>query len=90
MYADVLRGREITIDQRARVRLAATNAGIRCAEAVDLAYNTGGGSSVFASSPLQRCFRDIHTATQHLLVSPRGYEIYGRQRLGQSLDGSLL
>ena len=86
----MLEGREITIEQRARVRLAATNTGVRSAEAVDLAYNTGGGSSVFASSPLQRCFRDIHTATQHLMVSPRAYEIFGRQRLGLPLDGSLL
>ena len=61
----------IAIEQRARIRLAATNVGVRCAEAVDLAYNTGGGSSVYSSSPLQRCFRDIHTATQHLMVSPR-------------------
>ena len=89
-WADVLAGREITIEQRARIRLAATNVGVRCAEAVDLAYNTGGGSSVYSSSPLQRCFRDIHTATQHLMVSPRAYEIFGRQRLGLPLDGTMI
>ncbi len=69
-WDDVLAGREVSLDQRARVRLAATNAGVRCAEAVDFAYNAGGGSSVFAKSPLQRCFRDIHTATQHIMVQP--------------------
>ena len=42
------------------------------------------------SNPLQRCFRDVHTATQHLMVSPTAYEIFGRQRLGLPLDGSLL
>jgi alkylation response protein AidB-like acyl-CoA dehydrogenase len=89
-WADVLAGRDITIEQRARIRLAATNVGVRCAEAVDLAYNTGGGSSVYSSSPLQRCFRDIHTATQHLMVSPRAYEIFGRHRLGLPLDGAMI
>ena len=89
-WADVLAGRDVAIEQRARIRLAATNVGVRCAEAVDLAYNTGGGSSVYSSSPLQRCFRDIHTATQHLMVSPRAYEIFGRQRLGLPLDGAMI
>jgi alkylation response protein AidB-like acyl-CoA dehydrogenase len=89
-WDDVLAGREVSLDQRARVRLAATNAGVRCAEAVDFAYNAGGGSSVFAKSPLQRCFRDIHTATQHIMVQPRGYEVFGRLRLGLPSDTSML
>ena len=89
-WDDVLAGREVSLDQRARVRLAATNAGVRCAEAVDFAYNAGGGSSVFATSPLQRCFRDIHTATQHIMVQPRGYEVFGRLRLGLPADTSML
>ena len=89
-WDDVLAGRDVTIEQRARIRLASTNVGVRCAEAVDLAYNTGGGSSVYSSSPLQRCFRDIHTATQHLMVSPRAYEIFGRHRLGLPLDGAMI
>ncbi|HTN81978.1 MAG TPA: acyl-CoA dehydrogenase family protein [Acidimicrobiales bacterium] len=89
-WADVLDGREISMERRARIRLAATNTGVRCAEAVDFAYNTGGGSSVYTSSPLQRCFRDIHTATQHLMVSPRGYEVFGRHLLGLPLDGAMI
>ncbi len=56
---------------------------------IDLAYETGGGSSVFAANPLQRCFRDVHTATQHLMVSPRVLETVGRIRLGQDVDLSL-
>ena len=89
-WDDVLTGREIAMERRARIRLASTNVGVRCAEAVDFAYNTGGGSSVYMSSPLQRCFRDIHTATQHLMVSPRGYEVFGRHRLGLPLDGAMI
>jgi alkylation response protein AidB-like acyl-CoA dehydrogenase len=81
---------EVSLEQRARVRLASANAGARCVEAVDLAYHAGGGSSVFAKSPWQRCFRDIHTASQHIMVSPRTYELFGRLRLGLPADTSML
>jgi len=86
----VLAGGEVGLDQRARVRLASANAGARCVEAVDLAYHAGGGSSVYAKSPLQRCFRDIHTASQHIMVAPRTYELFGRMRFGVHADTSML
>ncbi len=86
----VLAGREVSLEQRARMRLASANAGARCVEAVDLAYHAGGGTSVYAKSPLQRCFRDIHTASQHIMVAPRTYELFGRLRLGAPADTSML
>ncbi len=39
---------------------------------------------------LQRCFRDIHTATQHIMVQPRGYEGFGKLRLGLPTDTAML
>jgi alkylation response protein AidB-like acyl-CoA dehydrogenase len=86
----VLAGREVSLEQRARMRLASANAGARCVEAVDLVYHAGGGTSVYAKSPLQRCFRDIHTASQHIMVAPRTYELFGRLRLGAPADTSML
>jgi hypothetical protein len=35
---------------------------------VTSAYRAGGGSSVYASSPLQRRLRDVNALTQHFLV----------------------
>ncbi len=89
-WAIVQAGDPVPVEQRARVRLAVSHAVQHAAGAVDLAYGVGGGTSVFDSSPLQRCFRDVHTATQHLMVTSRWYETYGRLRLGQAIDDSTL
>ncbi len=59
-------GEHVPEDIRRDLRLAAVNAAHQSAHAVDWMYEAGGGSSVHASSPLQRCFRDVHVATQHL------------------------
>jgi alkylation response protein AidB-like acyl-CoA dehydrogenase len=57
---------------------------------VDLAYHAAGGSAVFTSSPLQRCFRDVHTATQHVMVQQRALEAAGKVLLGVDADTSML
>jgi alkylation response protein AidB-like acyl-CoA dehydrogenase len=75
---------------RARLRLAATNVARACAEAVDLMYDAGGGSSIYESGPLQRCFRDAHAVTQHAAVAPATYELAGRVLLDLPTDTSML
>jgi len=71
-----------TMETRRDLRLAATNAAWQSAHAVDLMYHAGGGSSVHASSPLQRCFRDVHVVTQHIMVNSGVYDTAGRLYLG--------
>jgi alkylation response protein AidB-like acyl-CoA dehydrogenase len=75
---------------RAVLRLAASHATTEAAAAVDLAYETGGGTSIYAKSPLQRCFRDVHVATQHIMVSPTATTLVGRILLGLESDTSTL
>jgi alkylation response protein AidB-like acyl-CoA dehydrogenase len=84
------RGGGISIEQRASLRLASTNAVEASAGAVDEAYRLGGGSAIYETSPLQRRFRDIHAATQHMLVSPATWELVGRSLLGLDFDASQL
>jgi alkylation response protein AidB-like acyl-CoA dehydrogenase len=71
-----------SLRMRALLRLANTQAVVASAQAVDLLYNAGGGNSVYESSRLERCFRDVHTATQHRAVSAGNYEIAGSVLLG--------
>ncbi|MDC0680675.1 acyl-CoA dehydrogenase family protein [Sorangium atrum] len=75
-------GSSISLRERARVRLAATNAALGAARAVDLAFTAGGATALYAESPLQRSFRDVHAVTQHALVAPHTREVQGRVLLG--------
>ncbi|HEX9260367.1 MAG TPA: acyl-CoA dehydrogenase family protein [Acidimicrobiales bacterium] len=86
----VLGGDRIDLPTRARVRLACAHAAAESARAVDLMYTQGGGTSVFSAHPLQRCLRDVHTATQHLMVSPRLLETVGKVMLGVEGDTTAL
>ena len=84
-----LEGTIATAD-RVALRLAATHATIGAAKATDLVYNAGGGTSIYAASPLQRCFRDVHVATQHAMVGGSTLELAGRILLGLDTDVSQL
>jgi alkylation response protein AidB-like acyl-CoA dehydrogenase len=61
-------GEPLTLDQRARVRATAVWATERATDVVGTAYRSGGSSSIYDDSPLQRRLRDIHAITQHFLV----------------------
>jgi hypothetical protein len=50
--------------------------------AVHTAYTYAGATAVYADHPLQRCFRDLHVATQHVGFSPTASKRYAKTRLG--------
>ena len=78
----LLAGGRPDIKQRALLRLACAHATNASARAVDIAYRLGGGSAIYQTSVLQRQFRDIHAATQHILSSSMNYELAGRVLFG--------
>ena len=79
-------GGEVSIEHRAALRLAASHATAASAAAVDTAYDLGGGTSIYETSPLQKRFRDVHAATQHMLIGPSTWELTGRLMLGLPTD----
>jgi alkylation response protein AidB-like acyl-CoA dehydrogenase len=81
---------EVSVAHRAELRLAMTHATRSAARVVDRMYDAAGGSSVSRSSPLQRCFRDIHVATQHAMVAPSLMDTFGSVLLGVEADTSRL
>jgi alkylation response protein AidB-like acyl-CoA dehydrogenase len=70
--------------QRAQVRLATSNAARNARMAVDLLHSAAGTAAIFAESPLDRPFRDMHTAVAHVMIGPVTYEAAGRVALGLS------
>jgi alkylation response protein AidB-like acyl-CoA dehydrogenase len=88
--AESASARVLAPTDRALLRLAATHATTNAARATDLMYGAGGGTSIYATSPLQRCFRDVHVATQHVMVAGATLELTGRVLLGLDTDLSQL
>jgi alkylation response protein AidB-like acyl-CoA dehydrogenase len=75
-------GRAITKRQREVVRLACTHAATLSTQAVDRMWDAAGSSAIFTSSPLERCFRDIHTGRKNVGISAENYGPIGRRFLG--------
>lgn len=86
MWRDVQARQPISIEQRALVRAAAAHAADNAVQAVDLMYSAGGTTSIYTSSPLERCTRDVRVTTQHFLVSRWSLETAGRVLLGLEPD----
>jgi alkylation response protein AidB-like acyl-CoA dehydrogenase len=79
----------IDVDDRARVRLACTNAIHGAIEVADFAYKAAGVDAIFPGSPFERRFRDIHTLSQQIQARNAHYEEVGQILLGMAPEGFL-
>lgn len=84
------RGDEVPVTLRRDLRLATNHAVESSVQAVDRMYTLAGGTSVYDTSPLQRYFRDVHVATQHIMIGPGILETVGRLYLGMEANTSML
>lgn len=82
IWEQSVRGEEVSMHDRAMLRAACAHAAIESSRAIDMAYTLGGGSSIYDTSVLQRCMRDAHAATQHVMLAPANYEVAGRLMVG--------
>jgi alkylation response protein AidB-like acyl-CoA dehydrogenase len=82
LWNTVAAGKETTLEQRARCRLASTYAGDSARQAMDLVYRHGGSTSFQRPSRLAECWRDLHVVGQTVTIAPEWYPIGGRVYLG--------
>lgn len=69
---------ELGVEQRRDVRLASTQAVRSAKECIDIVFELAGGTAVYSQSPMQRRFRDVRVAGQHMMVNPATFELAGR------------
>jgi alkylation response protein AidB-like acyl-CoA dehydrogenase len=85
LWVRVQAGQSPTMADRGPLWLAATHAAHSALEAIGLLYTAAGASSVYASSPLDRCLRDARTAVQHICTQELHYELAGGHLLGRDI-----
>ena len=61
----------VTTEMRANLRLATTHAVEVLARVADMAQRQAGSDGIRRGSVIERCFRDAHTATQHIFTDEK-------------------
>jgi indole-3-acetate monooxygenase len=84
------RDRPISLEARAKLRLAATHMTRTAAQVCREAQDLCGGASVFTDNSMQRKLRDAQTMTAHMMIAPASYELAGRVLLGLPTDDGLI
>ena len=79
-------GQASTNEEKAKLMLAAVHLMQSSVEAVDHVSTVAGTTGVYARSPIERAFRDIHTVRHHGWVSESRYGTYSQVILGLEPD----
>ena len=66
----------------AQARLAITHSSRQAVKAVDMLFHAAGTNAIFRKHSLERSFRDVHVAIQHLAGHTSHFEAGGRVMLG--------
>ena len=81
---------DITIDQRAAMRMASTHAIHEAKDVIETVYHAAGATAIFSGNPFERRMRDIHAVTQQIQGHFSLFEIVGQHLLGLSPNFKLL
>jgi alkylation response protein AidB-like acyl-CoA dehydrogenase len=90
VWSEVQESGELTVDQRMRIRLAATHAIHEAKAVADVAYDLAGATAIFATGPYERRFRDIHTVAQQLQGRKSNLQTVGAYLLGHPPEMDLI
>jgi indole-3-acetate monooxygenase len=79
-------GEAHSLEQKADLLLAMAHAMGSAVQAVELACTIAGTTAFRATSPLERCFRDVQTMRHHVWASEQRYGTFGQVYLGVPPD----
>ncbi|HAA96025.1 MAG TPA: hypothetical protein DCE26_10110 [Dehalococcoidia bacterium] len=88
VWASAKAGEELTVEQRIKLRLAATHGIRKATEVTDMAYTLCGSNAILDTNPIQRQFQDIHVVSQHIQGRATHYETAGQFFMGMDPDGN--
>jgi indole-3-acetate monooxygenase len=88
LWDSALRGDVPETSVRADFLLSVHQAMWAALAATDSAFSYAGAAALRLDHPVQRCFRDLHAASQHTLFTPASAKRYARARLGLAQDTS--
>ena len=83
LYEEAQTGRVPSPARQAESRAAGTYITEVTQRVTMAAFQAAGGTALFDTNPLQRCFRDIAAAGQHFAVSQSAYRAVGQFKLAQ-------
>ena len=84
------RAGEVTLEERVRIRQAASFASREGREVGTLVFHAAGAQAIFASGPWERRLRDLHTVAQQLQGRDDHFEAVGRFLLGLAPDSPFI
>jgi alkylation response protein AidB-like acyl-CoA dehydrogenase len=79
-------GETHSLEQKAELLLAMAHAMSSAVQAVELACSIAGTTAFRATSPLERCFRDVQTMRHHVFASEQRYGTFGQVCVGVPPD----
>jgi indole-3-acetate monooxygenase len=79
-------GEPHSLEQKGDLLLAMAHAMSSAVQAVELACSIAGTNAFRATSPLERCFRDVETMRHHIFASEQRYGTFGQVHLGVPPD----
>ena len=80
----------VTLEQRVRIRQAASYASREGREVGTLVFHGAGAQAIFTSGPWERRLRDLHTVSQQLQGRDDHFEAVGRFLLGLAPDSPFI
>ena len=86
VWAEVDTSRELTIAQRARIRLATTHAINQATRVSEQIYRLAGSTAIFEDDAFERRFRDVYAVSQQVQGRHTNFETVGRYMLGLDIE----